>query len=266
MLSPSVSAAIILVLVCGLGAYYINSVHGIFSDTIERFFNRNAAQDLCEKEYNKCLTAGFSNTDCTTENEICIAAANKANPGIYANTSSATNAPSTRNDPALTALKTYSNKEYGAAAATALAATRAPGSGYASSGFGRLGNGSDAGSGSDGSWKETPGYTGGWQRPTTVNAAAIMDALYAKRLQDQKNEAEDSTYIPSQIFIRPHDKPVVTRPPPTGNVKSDDGTLAQDIKDAGYSSTVRQMIRNDVKKAVREEVQKINNEYEVVYE
>jgi hypothetical protein len=58
-----------------------------------------------------------------------------------------------------------------------------------------------------------------------------------------------------------------TRPPKptvTATVASDKGTGAENGKDTLES--VRSQMRNDIKKAVREELDEIENEYEIVYE
>jgi hypothetical protein len=54
------------------------------------------------------------------------------------------------------------------------------------------------------------------------------------------------------------------QPTVTATVASDKGTGAEKGKDTRES--IRSQMRNDIKKAVREELDKIENEYEIVYE
>jgi hypothetical protein len=70
-------------------------------------------------------------------------------------------------------------------------------------------------------------------------------------------------YVALPQKIKPHASPSVT-PTITAKLKSDIGTNAEDGVDDLLS--LRSLIRRDVKEAVREELEEIDNEYEIRYD
>jgi len=85
--------------------------------------------------------------------------------------------------------------------------------------------------------------------------------------QGQGQDASGSTYTPNQDVILPHQYPLTPQSTLTANVPTDAGTQAQDILNGSIlSPSMRQMIRTDVKNAVREEANNLQNQYEITYE
>jgi hypothetical protein len=74
-------------------------------------------------------------------------------------------------------------------------------------------------------------------------------------------------YKPHQEIIRPHMTPTEIKAAILAKVAADRGTQAQTIQEESIlTPSVRDMIRNDVKKAIKDEINDINNEYEISYE
>lgn len=73
---------------------------------------------------------------------------------------------------------------------------------------------------------------------------------------------DPATYKAFQQIIKPHETPVGQQPGLTANQKGADGVLAGAI----LTPSMRQQIRDDVRKAVGEELGAIQNEYEITYD
>jgi len=86
--------------------------------------------------------------------------------------------------------------------------------------------------------------------------------LYLNKLAGHSSE-----YTPSETRLWPHETPVAPSPSLTPIVPSDAGTQAQSIWDSttGITPSLRQNIRDDVKKAVNSSIKELQNEYEVKY-
>jgi len=79
--------------------------------------------------------------------------------------------------------------------------------------------------------------------------------------------AAAAPYKPHQEIIRPHMTPTELKAAILAKVAADRGTQAQTIQeDSILTPSVRDMIRSDVKKAIKDEINDINNEYEISYE
>lgn len=75
------------------------------------------------------------------------------------------------------------------------------------------------------------------------------------------------SYTPSQQVLPPHKTPMTQPQALTATSTTDGFTGVANIQaDAILTPSVRQMIRDDVKKAVKDELTTIQNEYEIVYE
>jgi hypothetical protein len=75
-----------------------------------------------------------------------------------------------------------------------------------------------------------------------------------------------SDYTSRPQPIKPHETPKGEESIITAKVRSDEGTDAEYGADTGKMESLRSMIRRDIKQAIREELDAINNEYEIVYE
>ena len=74
-------------------------------------------------------------------------------------------------------------------------------------------------------------------------------------------------YVPNQETIYPHQRPPAQPPRLTATVPTDAGTQAEAIQtNQILTPSMRQMIRSDVKSAIKEEVNDIQNQYEITYE
>jgi hypothetical protein len=71
-----------------------------------------------------------------------------------------------------------------------------------------------------------------------------------------------AVYQAFQQIIKPHETPTAVQPGLTATQKGADGVQANAI----LTPSMRQQIRDDVKKAVGEEMGAIQNEYEITYE
>lgn len=73
---------------------------------------------------------------------------------------------------------------------------------------------------------------------------------------------DPATYKAFQQIVKPHETPTVVTPGLTANQRGADGVQA----DAILTPSMRQQIRDDVRRAVGEELANIQNEYEITYE
>lgn len=215
-------------------------------------------QAKCEDDRTACIEAGGDNSTCTTIYNACTAKAAAANKNV----STTANAPGD-------AKQTTSAVE-AAAYAKALGATGDLGTGDAT-----LANEYDA--------KKTAVLNG-----TSLQSSDAYKKLlaslseraqteYKKPTDSQLSLAQgddtgysgtaDAEYKPHQEIIRAHMTPAEIKAALTAKVAADKGTQAQEIQDGAIvTPSLRDMIRNDVKKAIKDEIKDINNEYEVSYE
>jgi hypothetical protein len=78
-----------------------------------------------------------------------------------------------------------------------------------------------------------------------------------------------TSYQPSATIIKPHEKVPLQLPTMTATAQTDKDTQAQQIAlNTVYTPSIRQMIRDDVRDVVREEVEanQINNPYAIDYQ
>jgi hypothetical protein len=216
----------------------------------------------CERQRTVCIEAGGTNATCTATYNRCTAAAAAKNPLVSKTT------PSSSSPTQLTS----------AEAAEAYAKSYRDGS-YA----GDLTTG-DRTLANIYTMKRDAALTG-----TNINQsdsykkflasiASRSSVEYNKPTADQLSLAQgDDTgysgralggsYKPNQIVLKPHMTPAQLKAAISASVASDNGTQAQKIKeDTIQVPSIRDMIRRDVKQAVKEEIDAINNEYEVQYD
>ena len=274
-------AAIILILVCALGAYYVNdSVSGIF----EGFFidsssiAKKAAQDKCEKEYQACMNDKTkSNATCTATYNTCNTAAQALDknvstvanaprspttltsaPGALANTGSTSSAPTAQN------IADW-RKILDLRSATPYFESANPDSKYLIDLKTRIENGYNP---SAADLRAAQGY--GFFASPNSDANSIKGQL--------------AEYIRLRDIIRPHQTPMIPRRVITAqNNSSGTGTgsgtgapspaaspaasgSASIADDANSINSIRSQIRKEVQDIVKKELERITNEYEIVYE
>ena len=264
-------AVLALIIVSFAGSYIISSAK---SGVKESFDSASRAAALkCEKEFQACLREGKSNADCTKASNTCISAI--VNPSV----STATPAPST-----------------GAATSSSAVAAGTAGRGtgtYDASGnptgetltkyneLYKLVKATAADRGQSGDESEYAQAVG-TLTPEFKKFLKEVQANVATKVEDPTDDQlalaqgagltptpSASTYTPSATIIKPHQTPFPTLPTITANAATDKGTKANKILiDSIYTPSIRQMIRDDVAKTVREEVEanQINNPYSIDYD
>lgn len=243
-------ALLVLIGVCAIGAYYVHNTPSGIYDSAEGFDSsgnvtvalRRTAQLACEKDFTSCLEKGIPNKTCTTAYNVCNTDAQ--------------------------------------ALSTAVSTTSAPGSATLSSAPGALAYAKAkgmTGAGDAVEWAKS-GDMLKWQYGTSENIDPKMKELRDKIENGYKpgeadfNAAQNlgntdtlSEYSSRPQKIKPHETPAVNPRVITATLKSDQGTDADLGHHTGMAS-LRSQIRRDVRDAVREEMEEINNEYEIRYE
>jgi hypothetical protein len=260
MLPAWLLALIVLIVCSAIGVYYLNP--DLYWFVPEGFDVRSDAA-ACESERTLCINAGFGNSKCTTAYNTCTAAAAAKNPLV----SKTTPAPSSPN-------------QIGSSAAATQAFVKMYKDGsYA----GDLGTGDKTNANVYNTVQAAA--LAGIDPKDTVSYKKFLDSIASRRSVEYDKPTDydlslaqgDDTgysgaavgakYSPNQVILKPHMTPAELKAAIAASVLSDKGTKAQKIKeDSIQVPTLRDMIRNDVKKAVREEIDEINNEYEIKYE
>ena len=251
-------AVIILILSCALGAYYVNdSVSGI----LEAFFidsssiAKKAAELKCETDYQACMD------DNTKSNATCTAIYNACNTAAQAldkNVSTVANAP--RSPTTLTsapgALATASGSNEPTAKDIAewrkildLRSGSTPYFESANPAYTKL---------IDLKTKIEKGYN-----PSAPNLDAAQGRGFFADVGDTINSIKGklANYNRRDDIIRPHQTPSAR-----DSVITAKNNNATEADDANSMNSIRSQIRNDINAAVKEEMDEIENEYEIVYE
>ena len=242
MIKPWILALGVLVVVCAIGVYTIGSVNL----GLEGFFAydaaaagaaaRSAAQAKCERDYQVCINYGKDNLTCTKALDACNAAAVAKNTSI----STATNTKS-------------NDTSSGTSAIAALDSIRGTDSSGNSVDYQTLRDTIDR----NNFLKKIQEKIRNIPRPSPSPSPSHShdDSEY--------DDHTHSSYTPRANRIYPHETPTPTPAPLTAR----QDTQASAITNGSYDlASLRSMIRKDVKKAVHDEIEKINNEYEIVYE
>lgn len=250
-------ALIVLVLSCAVGAYYVGGhwtgLEG-FLDTNSAYLKK-VAQRKCESDYQACIDVKRADV------KACTAIYNKCNAdaqGLDTTVSTVDNAPSSGTQfSALGAVNYAKTKD-----ATMMGAGDAVE--WAKSGD-MLETQTNGSPNPDSKIlaalraKMAKGYV-----PTKEDLDAIQGTGYFDDLEEQGDELRKKLhdYYMSKKTIKPHEtpKPTTTSLKPTKHAKRDD----DDNEDEGDS--LRSQIRKDIYKAVQDEVDEIDNEYEISYE
>lgn len=221
-------------------------------------------QTKCENSRTACVEAGGGNATCTAIYNDCTMKAALANPNV----STLTNAPG-------------STTQTASSASSAQGYARSYGDG---SYIGDLGTGdktleneyalrqrralsglsvesSDAYKKLLASLSEKTTTGGGAEKPTDLQLSLAQgdDTGYYGNLP--------ALYRPNQQIIRAHMTPEELKAAIIAKVTSDRGTQAQTIQeDSILTPSIRDMIRTDVKRAIKDEINAVNNEYEISYD
>lgn len=270
-------ALLVLIGVCAIGAYYVNNTcSGIF-EGFDSSGNltvalKKIAQANCNKDYAACLEKGNSNSSCTATYNVC----NTAAQALSTSVSTVNNAPgSTTTLSSAAGALAYAKSKGMTGAGDALDVARS----------GKLLNlqyGNASLYDNDPTTTETS--VGSDETPLDPKMKELKEKIqkgYKPNAADFKaaqglgviNEGDDdlislysrlSDYYSRPQKIKPHETPVVKPTVITATLKSDQGTGADDGADELLS--LRSQIRRDVKDAVREEMEEIDNEYEIRYD
>lgn len=267
-------ALITLVICSAIGVYYLNPElytglvpEGFFVDN--HSYIRKQAQRKCETDRNTCIEGGTDNATCSKIYTDCTAKAASENKGV----STVSNAPSdpTQIGSSASASRTYATNYKG----------RDP------SYIGDLAT-------NDKTWdniydsKKTAALVGTPAKDSeeykkflksVKERAAIYDKDGKHRPTDMQlslaqgdntgslGVAVGADYKPNQEIIKAHMTPTQIKTLIAAKAKADLNTQAQAIQDSAViTPSIREMIRNDIKNAIREEIDAINNEYEIQYE
>lgn len=260
---PAWLLALITLVVCAaIGVYYLNPE--LYSFVPEGFFSVKTDQEKCERDRTACIEAGGDNKTCTTIYNDCTMKAALSNPNVSITANAPGNPTQTATSASAAGLYAASYKdgtytgdlgtgdktlqnEYNAKLSKALTGLPV--------------ESSDAYKKLLASLSERTTTGGGSVKPTAqqLSLAQGDDTGYSGQAA--------ANYKPHQEIIRPHMTPTELKAAILAKVAADRGTQAQTIQESSVlTPSVRDMIRNDVKKAIRDEIRDINNEYEIQYE
>jgi len=251
--------ALVLVIVCAIGAYYVhNTYSGIndyegFDASGNPILLKKAADALCEKEYQACLKKS-TNATCTAIYNKCNAAAQALDTTISA-TSKAGSSTTTSSGPGAIAYA----KNLGMA-----------GAGDAVS-FAKSGGLVDLQYGNASPFDIDPTTTentldtqlNGSKHP--IDFKLDIKTMDYPKLSDEKEVSDLSMLAAYTAYLKkhkPHETPSLDKRI-TAKLASDIGTEAEDGVDTNLS--LRSQIRREIQKTVREEVDNVNK-YQVKYE
>jgi hypothetical protein len=263
-------ALVILVAVCAIGVYYVNGFHGLVP---EGFFDRRSDQQKCDSDYQACLKSG-TNASCTATYNTCNANALAANSTV----STVANAPSSNQSgsSAVAALHDVSGDMLG---------DLGTGNRYYKDLYSELSSNALASQPSMGltpssattspplslepklqDFLKNSRNTG----PNTPTGAQLSMAQGDTARQWQVGRGENdyaSSYTPHQEIIRPNGFPRTVQPQLTATAASDAGTQAEHIRvSSPTAASIREMIRDDIKKTIKEELNNVDHPYSINYE
>jgi hypothetical protein len=255
---PWLLALIVLVVCSAIGVYYLNPK--LLS---EGFFSVRTDAAACERDRTSCIEDGSDNATCTSIYNDCTKDAALANKNV----STTKNAPG---DPTQTATSSSAAQIY----AKTKDAT------------GDLGTGDKTLQNEYNSRRDST-LTGTTVKSSDAYKKLLTSlseraTLYARDGADKPSDlqlslaqgddtgysgVESANYKPHQEIIKAHMTPTELKAAIQAKVTADKGTQAQAIQDASImTASVRDMIRTDVKKATRDAMNEINNEYEIKYD
>ena len=261
MIPPWILALITLVVCAAIGVYYLNPALYPF---VPEGYSVRTDQAKCEGDRSACIEAGGNNATCTTIYNACTTKAALANTQV----STVANAPSDYTQTATSAaagVNYATNYKDGTYTGDLKTGDKTLSDAYklkqASAVTGLILPESDAYKKLLASLSERTTTGGGADKPTAAQLSLAQgdDTGYSGLTA--------ADYKAHQEIIRPHMTPAELKAAIIAKVASDRGTQAQEIQEGSIlTPSVRDMIRDDVKKAIKDEIRDINNEYEVSYE
>ncbi len=300
---PWLLALIVLLVSCAVGAYYVGGEwakglvpEGFFSGSLQSY-TRRQAQAKCDRDFYTCTGAGTDVKSCTTIYNTCTAAATAANTDIstVAPAASNTNQTSSSAPAAIAAARaagnagnlasgnTTTSAQYQAEQAAILAGipiTQTTAYRAFLLAHPMLADRAR--------YQIAQAATPNSISPTNTDAyKAFLDSLATRTVTDGSGGAPPTAaqllaaqgdggsgtaettgnYVPNQTVIPPHITPAYLQSLITARLASDAGTQAQVIQqESVLTPSVRSQIRDDIKKAIREEIAAVNNEYEIQYD
>jgi hypothetical protein len=281
-------ALVILVAVCAIGVYYVNGFHGLVP---EGFFDRRSDQQKCDSDYQACLKSG-TNASCTATYNTCNANALAANSTV----STVANAPSSNQSgsSAVAALHDVSGDMlgdlatgnhvykdlYSKLASNALASQ--PSMGVTSSSasppaplslepklqdFLKESRNTGPNTPTGAQLSMAQGGVGSMAQGQVGSMAQGQMGSMAQGQVGRRENDYASSYSPHQEIIRPNGFPRTVQPQLTAIAASDAGTQAEQIRASSpLSPSIREMIRDDIKKTIKEELDSVNHPYSINYE
>lgn len=231
----------------------MNGFHGLVP---EGFFDRRADQQKCDSDYQACLK--------TATNATCTAAYNTCNASAFSPSS-----PSSAKVPEAS--------QSGSSAVAALANTSAE----------MRGN-----SATDNTYKdayaklsqESMGVTSSSASPPaplsldpkaqsvlgSINKIPTDQQLSLAQGQEEgqgESQGQGSPYKPAPQIIRPDGFPRTAQPQLTAIAASDAGTQAEQIRASSPpTASLREMIRDDIKNTIKDELNNVDHPYSINYE
>jgi hypothetical protein len=273
-MKPEVLAVAILtlIIVAFAGTYIIKTSKSGIKENFDAA-SRTAAL-ACEKSYNECLRAGTSNTECTKQSSLCLTAI--TNPSVSTATPAASKGTGSSSSAAAAGTSGGNRGTYDASGNP---------TGATLTNYNELYKLVSASAENRGQTGANSSYSQAVATltPEFKNFLKQVQANIATKVEDPTKEqlalaqgagvapvaSATPSYTPSATIIKPHEKVPLQLPTMTANLSTDKGTQAQEIAMNNiYTPSIRQMIRDDVKEVVREEVEanQINNPYAVNYE
>lgn len=237
-------ALVILVAVCAIGVYYVNGFHGLVP---EGFFDRRADQQKCDSDYQACLK--------TATNATCTAAYNTCNASAFSSPSPSAKVPEA--------------SQSGSSAVAALANASAEMRGNSAT-HAKLS-------------QESMGVTSSSASPPaplsldpkaqsvlgSINKIPTDQQLSLAQGQEEESQAQEpgSPYNPGPQIIRPDGFPRTPQPQLTAIAASDAGTQAEQIRTSSPpTASLREMIRDDIKNTIKDELNNVDHPYSINYE
>jgi hypothetical protein len=250
-------ALIVLIISSAVGVYYLKPA--LFVP--EGFFSVKTDGEKCERSRNDCIDVGGDNVTCTTIYNDCTRKAALANMNV----STTATKPS---DPTQTSTSASAAQVY----ATLKGAT------------GDLGTG-DKTLIDEYAARQNSALTGTTPKSSDAYKKLLISLSERMLTRDDVDKptasqlslaqgddtgylgTEAGNYTPHQEIIKAHMTPTELKAAIFAKVQSDKGTQAQTIQEeAILTPSIREMIRTDVKKAIKDEIHDINNEYEIQYD
>ena len=267
-------ALVVLIGVCAIGAYYVNNTKSGIFDVAEGFDAsgnvtvalRRAAAAKCEKDYDACLEKGTSNNTCTTAYNVCNAAAQALSTAVSTTSAPGSSTNLTSAGGALAYAKSLGMTGAGDAVSWANSGDMLKWQYGNTSGKTNIDAIYDDATPLDPKMKELKEKIQKGYKPNAADFKAAQGLGIISEGDDDVISLYSrlSDYYSRPQKIKPHQTPTLIPNVITANVNSDVGTNAEEGK--SDQPSLRSQIRRDVRQAIRDELDEIDNEYEIRYE